>query len=136
MLLQRILWITAFDLQYDTQPEAAILMGRRSEPRKPAQLPVRVFGTDCNGKIFSENVTTVDVSANGARIGGVLAKVKMDEVIGLTYGKSKVHFRVKWVGEAGAPTQTQLGLLNLTPGKTLWDVPLPAPAMDAFRLTQ
>jgi hypothetical protein len=37
-------------------------MGKRVEPRMPIELPVRIFGTDADGKIFSENVTTIDVS--------------------------------------------------------------------------
>jgi len=35
-------------------------MGKRREPRTPIELPVRIFGTDDSGKIFSENVTTMD----------------------------------------------------------------------------
>ena len=51
-------------------------MGKRREPRKPIEVPVRIFGTDSGGKIFSENVTTVDVSHSGAKLGGVRARVK------------------------------------------------------------
>jgi hypothetical protein len=35
-------------------------MGISNEPRKAVEVPVRVFGTDCDGKPFSENLTTVD----------------------------------------------------------------------------
>jgi hypothetical protein len=37
-------------------------MGKRREPRKNAQVPVRIFGTDAQGKIFSEKVSTSTVS--------------------------------------------------------------------------
>jgi len=43
-------------------------MGKRREPRKPEEVPVRIFGTDRAGKIFSENVSTLDISQNGARL--------------------------------------------------------------------
>ena len=108
-------------------------MGKRREPRKPIQVPVRIVGTDSEGKIFSENVTTTDVSQKGARLGGVRARVKVDELIGATYGKSKAHFRVKWTGEPGSPREGQIGVLNQTPERPFWDFPVPSGAMDDFR---
>jgi hypothetical protein len=56
-------------------------MGQRREPRKPIEASVRIFGTDSGGKTFSESVTTVDVSQKGAKLGGVRARVKVDEII-------------------------------------------------------
>ena len=100
-------------------------MGKRREPRKVVEVPVRIFGTDAHGKIFSENVTALDVSQSGARLGGVRSQIKVDEIVGLTYGKSKVHFRMKWAGSTGSPSEGQVGLLNLSPEKPLWDFPLP-----------
>lgn len=110
-------------------------MGKRREPRKTVAVPVRVFGTDSAGKIFSETVTVLDVSQSGARLGGVRAAIKVDEIIGLTYGKNKVHFRVKWVGTPGQPSEGQVGLQNLNPQKLLWDFPLPQSIVDNFRPT-
>src|SRR6266849_10124064 len=107
-------------------------MGNRREPRKAVEVSVRIFGTDRGGRIFSEKMTTVDVSHNGAKVKGVKTDLKLDEIIGLTRGKSKVHFRVKWVGEAGSPSEGQIGLLNLTPEKPLWDFDLPSGASDNF----
>ncbi len=108
-------------------------MGKRREARKPLALPVRIFGTDRGGRMFSENVTTAELSQNGAKLTGVRAALKVDEIIGLTYGKIKVHFKVKWAGEPGSPREGEVGLLNLTPEKPLWDFPLPSGAMDDFR---
>jgi hypothetical protein len=108
-------------------------MRQRREPRKPIEVSVRIFGTDSGGKIFSESVTTVDVSQNGAKPGGVRARVKVNEIIGATCGKNKVHFRVKWAGEPGSPKDGQIGLLNLTPEKPFWDFLLPSGVMDNFR---
>lgn len=110
-------------------------MGLRREPRKAVEVSVRIFGTDSEGKIFSQNVTTLDVSQNGLRLAGVQARVTVDEIIGVTYGKSKVHFRVKWVGDLGSQKEGQIGLLNLTPEKSFWDFPLPPGAIDRFHYT-
>jgi hypothetical protein len=101
-------------------------MGKRREPRKEIKVPVRIFGTDSAGQIFSEKVSTVNISRSGAEVEGVKAQLNAEEIIGLTYGQTKAHFRIKWIGPAGTPVAGHLGLLNLTPEKALWDFPLPA----------
>ena len=100
-------------------------MGISNEPRKAVEVPVRVFGTDCDGKPFSENLTTVDVSSHGAKLRGLKAKLQLEEIIGLTYSKNKGHFRVKWIGTPGTVTEGVMGLVNLNPAKPLWDFPVP-----------
>lgn len=105
-------------------------MGKRREPRKEFKAPVRIFGTDRSGQIFSEKVFTVNISRSGAELSGVQAQLNNEEVVGLTYGPNKGHFRVKWVGQPGTPKAGHVGLLNLAPEKSVWDVPLPTPASD------
>jgi hypothetical protein len=105
-------------------------MGKRREPRKDIKVPVRIFGTDSGGQIFSEKVFTVNVSQTGLELQGVQAMPKVDEIVGVTYGTTKTHFRVKWVGPRGSANAGRMGLLNLSPGKSLWDFPLPPPAFD------
>jgi hypothetical protein len=107
-------------------------MGNRQQPRNQTRVPVRIFGTDRSGQIFSEKVFTVNVSRLGVELTGVQAKPKEEEIIGLTYGQIKSHFRVKWVGEAGTPKSGHVGLLNLSPEKALWDFPLPETSIDTF----
>ena len=46
-------------------------MGTRRELRKKVVLSVRIFGTDATGRIFSESVSTVNVSYEGAMLNGV-----------------------------------------------------------------
>jgi hypothetical protein len=105
-------------------------MGKRREPRMEIKVPVRIFGTDATGQIFSEKVSTVNVSQQGVELSGVQAQPNIDEIVGLTYGATKVHFRVKWVGTPGTPKAGHLGLLNLSPEKSLWDFKLPPPSFD------
>lgn len=106
-------------------------MGKRREPRKEITVPVRIFGTDSGGQIFTEKVNTVNVSRHGAELNGVRAQLKAEEIIGLTYGQTKGHFRVQWVGAPGTPKAGHVGLLNLSPEKALWDFPLPLATVDA-----
>jgi len=105
-------------------------MGKRREPRKDIRVPVRIFGTDSFGQIFSEKVFTLNVSQHGVELTGVQAQPRVDEIVGLTYGQTKGHFQVKWVGQSGSPKAGRLGLLNLSPEKSLWDFPLPPPGFD------
>jgi hypothetical protein len=109
-------------------------MGRRSQPRKQIEVPVRIFGTDSGGQVFSEKVLTVNISRNGAELAGVRSKLSPDEIVGLTYGANRVHFRVKWIGAPGTPKAGHVGLLNIAPQKPLWDFPLPPDAPDDFQL--
>jgi len=105
-------------------------MGKRREPRKDIRVPVRIFGTDSCGKIFSEKVFTVNVSQHGVELTGVQAQPNVREIVGVTYGQTKGHFRVRWVGQRGSAMAGRLGLLNLSPEKSLWDFPLPPPGFD------
>jgi hypothetical protein len=105
-------------------------MGKRREPRKEIKVPVRIFGTDSNGQIFSEKAFTLNVSQQGVELTGVQAQPTIDEIVGLTYGVTKAHFRVKWVGQPGTAAAGHLGLLNLSPEKSLWDFPLPPAGYD------
>jgi PilZ domain len=108
-------------------------MGQRREPRKQIQVPVRIFGTDAQGRTFSENAFTIDVSRQGAKLSGVQAEIKVGELIGLTYAQNRSRFSVKWIGRAGTPQQGEMGLQNTSPEKALWDFPLPEAVVDQHR---
>lgn len=107
-------------------------MGQRREPRKDLTVPVRIFGTDVDGRPFSEKVSTLNVSRAGAKLSGIRAKIKSDEIIGMAYGAVKGRFSVKWTGSAGTPQEGQAGLQNVAPDKPFWDFPLPAPGLDEY----
>jgi hypothetical protein len=109
-------------------------MGRRSQPRKPIEVPVRIFGTDSQGQVFSEKVNTVSVSRLGAELVGVRSQLALDEIVGLTYASNRVHFRVKWIGAPGSAQAGHIGLLNIAPEKPLWDFPLPPDGADNYQL--
>jgi hypothetical protein len=107
-------------------------MGKRREPRQQVRLPVRIFGTDANGRAFTENVFTADVSREGVRIVGVRAQIKTGEVIGMSHGANKGRFAVRWVGSAGSERAGEIGLLNATPDKSMWNLLLEPPRADTF----
>lgn len=100
-------------------------MGEDREVRKEIKLAVRIFGTDADGRVFSENVFTSNISRSGVELSGVQARLKVDEIIGLAYGTNKGRFRVRWAGRPDTPEAGNLGLLNMAPDKQLWDIATP-----------
>jgi hypothetical protein len=108
-------------------------MGKRIHPRKQIIVPVRIFGTDSHGQIFSEKVNTVTVSRSGVELADVHTELKVDEIIGLNYASNRANFRVKWVGAAGTARAGHAGLLNTAPEKSLWDFALPDGTVDTYQ---
>jgi PilZ domain len=107
-------------------------MGKRREPRHAIRIPVRIFGTDADGQMFSENVHSFDISNQGARLDGVKARLKVGEIIGVTQGQKKTRFCVQWVGQPDTSMAGQVGLVSVTQDKSIWDAPLAAKGPDTF----
>jgi len=107
-------------------------MGKRLELRHAIRLPVRIFGTDAEGQLFSESVYSFDISPQGARLDGVKAKIKVGEIIGVTHRQTKGRFTVKWVGKEGTSQAGQIGLVSVTPEKNIWDTPMPSGGSDRY----
>ncbi len=57
-------------------------IGQRRSPRRALELPIRVFGTDFQGRDFVEDAATLVVSRHGAKIRLNLPSVKVCTVIG------------------------------------------------------
>ena len=108
-------------------------MVSRREPRKDIRVPVRIFGTDVAGKTFNENVFTVNVSRGGAMVIEVKTQLKVGEVIGIVYGKSKTRYQVRWIGAPATPQQNLAGLQSVKSEEIIWDFPLPATTEDLVR---
>ena len=108
-------------------------MVSRREPRKDVRVPVRIFGTDAAGKTFNENVFTVNVSRGGAMVIEVKTQLKIGEVIGIVYGKSKSRYEVRWMGIPATPQQNLAGLQSVKSEEIIWDFPLPATTEDLVR---
>src|SRR5438067_13450317 len=107
-------------------------MAKRREPRVELQLPIRVFGTDINGKAFSEQIVTIDVSRRGVKLSSVRAQIKVGETIGMTYGQTKGRFIVRWVGAPGTPRAEQIGIGYACPDRPFSSVRLPGASVGDF----
>jgi hypothetical protein len=108
-------------------------MGKRIHPRMPIVVPVRIFGTDSRGQIFSEKVNTVTISRSGVELADIHTELKVNEIIGLNYASNRSNFRIKWVGAPGTTKAGHAGLQNIALEKPLWDFPLPDGALDTYQ---
>jgi hypothetical protein len=111
-------------------------MGRRDRERVPAIVPVRIWGTDCNERPFSEHVCTVNISGIGARLGGVRSPLSNGDTIGLQYRNRQARFRIVWIVASGTSWGNEVGLQCLQPEKNIWQTDLPEPAADRFEVPE
>jgi PilZ domain-containing protein len=111
-------------------------MGRRDRERVPAIVPVRIWGTNREGKPFSEHVCTVNISGAGARLGGVRTPLSNGETLGLQYRNRQARFRIVWVVDSNASWGIEMGLLCLQLEKNIWQTDLPEAAPDPYKVPE
>jgi hypothetical protein len=105
-------------------------MPKRREPRLSTPITVRLWGLDRNGKVFSQNVKTLNIASGGARLFGVTAQLERGFIVGLQCGNMRARFMVVWVGEKGSSREGQIGLRVAENG--LWSVALPRAADEDY----
>jgi hypothetical protein len=79
-------------------------MDRRKERRLHLEMPVRIWGVDRMSRPFAEIVRAGNMSARGAVLIGVRAKIQAGELLDVQNGASRAQFRIMWInlsGEAG-----------------------------------
>ncbi len=95
---------------------------QRKEPRTAARLPVRVSGTDDQGRPFNLMAQTVDIALSGARLRG-LKQLEVDSVVQVEHARSRARYRVVWFSHR----ESQMGLESQEPAKCIWGNALPQP---------
>ena len=105
-------------------------MGMRREHRLNVPLSVRLWGLDRQGKVFSQNVKTLNIATSGARLYGVTAELEPGFIVGVQCGNMRARFMVVWVGEKGGPNESQVGLRAAKNG--IWSVALPRAGEEDF----
>src|SRR5215467_4200106 len=105
-------------------------MVKRRERRVIVPITVRLWGLDRDGKVFSQNVKTLNIAASGARLFGVTAQLERGFIVGLQCGNMRARFMVVWVGEKGTAREGQIGLRVAENG--LWSVAMPRAADEDY----
>jgi PilZ domain len=83
---------------------------------------VSVFGTDTDGKPFSQSARAFGMSGFEVTLEGLRSTLKVNDIVGIRHAGSKARFRVLWVGAAGTPRQGQVGLRAVDVDKDIWNI--------------
>jgi len=94
--------------------------------------PVRLFGTDANGRPFNTQVDTVDVSPSGIHAAGLTVELKPGDLIGVQYQQQRARYRVQWVGELGTYREGHAGLRGSEASRISWGNIFPAGYRDTY----
>jgi hypothetical protein len=92
---------------------------RRQQSRVPAVLPVRVRGTNRDGKPFEEVAHTLDITATGARLAAIHQPLKVRDQLIVVYRQRRVAFLVVWTKLVGN-YEYQVGLQAVGQEKEAW----------------
>ncbi len=91
------------------------LMDKRPEFRVSAEIPVRIWGMDADGRPFFQSATASTLSSDGAKISRVHHLLKEGDIVGIQHAEKKARFHVIWVKENGLPNRVEVGV-RILPG--------------------
>lgn len=95
-------------------------MEKRPEVRVSADIPVRVWGMDSDGKPFFQSATAGSLSSDGAQLSHINHSLKTNDVIGIQYEDKKARFYVIWIKPALVPERNDVGVMILPGQKVPW----------------
>jgi len=95
-------------------------MDRRKERRLDLGMPVRIWGVDRMARPFAEIVRAGNVSARGAVLTGVRAKIQAGELLDVQNGVGRAQFRIMWISLSG-----EAGIEALEFEPPIWGIGLP-----------
>jgi hypothetical protein len=104
--------------------EIPIEQDRRTGQRLKMALPVKLWSLKSEwGEPFTEEVTTVNVSARGATLRGVRQNHRVGDVVVVEYKTSRATFEVVWVGRKDSSDDGDIGVRCLELRKFIWGTP-------------
>jgi len=77
-------------------------MDGKTEDRFEAEIIVRVWGLDADGKPFFQNANAGNLTQEGALLSGIMHPLKPGDIIGIQHDKTKARFQVVSVKQTGA----------------------------------
>jgi len=105
-------------------------MGKRRQNRVKTVLPVRIWGSDNQGKPFIELAHTLDVSHSGVRLGGVNSMLEPGSGVGVQCRHRKAQYEIAWVGRPGSSRDRQVGLRTLEGSRDIFNLGLKNEVME------
>src|SRR5713226_8653171 len=95
-------------------------MEKRPESRVSADIPVRVWGMDADGKPFFQSALAGSLSSEGAQLSHIHHSLKTNDIIGIQYGDKKARFYVVWIKPALVPERNDVGVMILPRQAVPW----------------
>jgi methyl-accepting chemotaxis protein len=92
----------------------------RRDPRIDISLPVRISGRDVNGQPVSQEVTTLNISRQGALLKGVRGTLRIGDPVSLARLNKVEKFTVAWLGAGKSRGAGQIGVSAVDPATTFW----------------
>jgi len=92
----------------------------RSDPRIELSLPVRLTAQDIDGSPLEQEVTTLNVSRQGALLRGIRGRLRMGGHVSLARSNKVEQFLIAWVGQENTPGAGQLGVSAVDPASSFW----------------
>ncbi len=92
----------------------------RKRDRISAVLPVKIWGRDTGGEIFEALAHTLDITADGGRLGAIRHPLKPLDQVTVQYRQHKMEFRVVWTKFLIKAGEYQVGLQSMTPDREAW----------------
>lgn len=93
-------------------------MEKRPESRVPADIPVRIWGMDADGKPFFQSALAGSLSNEGAQLTNLHHCLKIGDIIGIQYAEKKARFKVIWSNPSSAPRKNKAGV-QILPEQTI-----------------
>ena len=97
---------------------------RRRQDRIQAVLPVKVRGTNSSGQSFEILAHTLDLTANGARLGSIRLQLKVLDTLTIFYRQRKMEFTVVWTKLLDGRSEYHVGLQAFSQEKEGWGMNL------------
>lgn len=97
-----------------------MVMPDQTEPRFHADLLMRVFGMDADGRPFFQNAQARNISDRGAKLSGLEKPLRLGDIIGVQFGERKARCKVMWAVDAGAVERIEAGVKLLDGQRCPW----------------
>jgi hypothetical protein len=95
-------------------------MDKRPESRVNADIPVRIWGMDADGKPFFQSAMASSLSSEGAHLSHLHHCLAIGDIIGIQYCERKARFKVVWAENTTAPGQNRAGVMILAGAPAPW----------------
>jgi hypothetical protein len=95
-------------------------MDKRPESRVDADITVRIWGMDADGKPFFQSAMAGSLSSEGAHLSHLHHCLTIGDIIGIQYGDRKARFKVVWAKNSAVRGKNRVGVMTLPDAPAPW----------------